>query len=105
PLFNPVGYVDAEARTQLQVHRSPAHDDAAWISLCSPESVQPLQAIATAVDPQIEGRGTGTGTDWIAELSHNDTAAPDLAGVAVPKVGGGSAFEFQPRRSLPLTVV
>jgi hypothetical protein len=105
PLFNPVGYVDAEARTQLQVHQSPAHDDAAWISLCSPESIQPLQAIATAVDPHIEVRVTGTGTDWIAELSENDTAATELPEVSVAKVSGGSTFEFQPRRSLPLTVV
>ena len=105
PLFNPVGYVNAEARAQLQVHRSPAHDDAAWISLCSPESVQPLQAIATAVDPHIEVRVTGTGTDWIAELSESDTAATELPEVSVAKVSGGSTFEFQPRRSLPLTVV
>jgi hypothetical protein len=105
PLFNPVGYVDAEARTQLQVHQSPAHDDAAWISLCSPESVQPLQAIATAVDPHIEVRVTGTGTDWIAELSESDTAATELPEVSVAKVSGGATFEFQPRRSLPLTVV
>ncbi len=105
PLFNPVGYVDAETRTHLQVHQSPAHDDAAWISLCSPESVQPLQAIATAVDPHIEVRVTGTGTDWIAELSENDTAATELPEVSVAKVSGGSTFEFQPRRSLPLTVV
>jgi hypothetical protein len=105
PLFNPVGYVDAETLTQLQVHQSPAHDDAAWISLCSPESVQPLQAIATAVDPHIEVRVTGTGTDWIAELSESDTAATELPEVSVAKVSGGSTFEFQPRRSLPLTVV
>ena len=105
PLFNPVGYVNAEARTELQVHQSPAHDDAAWISLCSPESVQPLQAIATAVDPHIEVRVTGTGTDWIAELSESDTAATELPEVSVAKVSGGSTFEFQPRRSLPLTVV
>ena len=105
PLFNPVGYVNAEARTQLQVHQSPAHDDAAWISLCSPESVQPLQAIATAVDPHIEVRVTGTGTDWIAELSESDTAATELPEVSVAKVSGGATFEFQPRRSLPLTVV
>ncbi|MFZ0712983.1 hypothetical protein, partial [Mycobacterium sp.] len=105
PLFNPVGYVDAEARTQLQVHQSPAHDDAAWISLCSPESVQPLRAIATAVDPHIEVRITGTGTDWIAELSESDTAATELPEVSVAKVSGGATFEFQPRRSLPLTVV
>jgi hypothetical protein len=105
PLFNPVGYINAETHAQLQVHQSPAHDDAAWISLCSPESVQPLQAIATAVDPHIEVRVTGTGTDWIAELSESDTAATELPEVSIAKVSGGATFEFQPRRSLPLTVV
>jgi hypothetical protein len=105
PLFNPVGYINAEVHPQLQVHQSPAHDDAAWISLCSPESVQPLQAIATAVDPHIEVQVTGTGTDWIAELSESDTAATELPEVSVAKVSGGATFEFQPRRSLPLTVV
>jgi hypothetical protein len=105
PLFNPVGYVNAETHAQLHVHPSPAHDDAAWISLCSPESVQPLQAIATSVDPHIEVRVTGTGTEWIAELSESDTAATELPEVSVAKVSGGATFEFQPRRSLPLTVV
>jgi hypothetical protein len=105
PLFNPVGYVNAEAHAQLEVHQSPAHDDAAWISLCSPESVQPLQAIATAIDPHIEVRVTGTGTDWIAVLAESDTAATELPEVSIAKVSGGATFEFQPRRSLPLTVV
>jgi hypothetical protein len=105
PLFNPLGYVNAELEDRLTVHRSPAHDDAAWISLCSPESVQPLQAIATAIDPRIEVRITGTGTDWTAELSETDSAAEELPEVSIAKVSGGATFEFQPRRSLPLTVV
>ena len=105
PLFNPVGYINAGAHAQLQVHQSPAHDDAAWISLCSPESVQPLQAIAAAIDPHIEVRVTGTVTDWIAELFESATAATELPEVSVAKVSGGATFEFQPRRSLPLTVV
>jgi len=105
PLFNPLGYVNAELGDRLTVHRSPAHDDAAWISLCSPESVQPLQAIATAIDPRIEVRITGTGTDWTAELSETDSAAEELPEVSIAKVSGGATFEFQPRRSLPLTVV
>jgi len=105
PLFNPVGYVNAEISGQLRVHQSPAHDDAAWISLCSPESVQPLQAIATAVDPHIEVRVTGTSTDWSVELSETDTATTELPEVSVAKVSGGSSFQFEPRRSLPLTVV
>jgi hypothetical protein len=105
PLFNPLGYVNAETHARLHVHRSPAHDDAAWISLCSPESVQPLQAIATAVDPHIHVQISGDGTDWTVELSETDTAATELPEVAIAKVSGGSTFEFQPRRSLPLTVV
>ncbi len=106
PLLNPAGYVVAEtAENRLVVHRSPAHDDRAWISLCSPESVQPLQAIATAVDPHIEVHLSGTDTDWTAELVETDTAADELSEVSVAKVSGGSTFQFEPRRSLPLTVV
>ena len=105
PLLNPAGYVCAETANRLVVHRSPAHDDAAWIALCSPESVQPLQAIATAVDPHIEVRVSGTNTDWTAELVETDTAAVELPEVSVTKVSGGATFQFEPRRSLPLTVV
>ncbi|UXA07577.1 hypothetical protein KXD96_05470 [Mycobacterium sp. SMC-2] len=105
PLLNPAGYVRAETADRLVVHRSPAHDDAAWIALCSPESVRPLQAIATAIDPHIEVRVSGTNTDWTAELVETDTAAPELPEVSVTKVSGGATFQFEPRRSLPLTVV
>ncbi|OBH79200.1 hypothetical protein A5681_05945 [Mycobacterium scrofulaceum] len=105
PLLNPADYVRAETADRLVVHRSPAHDDAAWIALCSPESVQPLQAIATAIDPHIEVRVSGTSTDWTAELVETDTAAAELPEVSVTKVSGGATFQFEPRRSLPLTVV
>jgi hypothetical protein len=106
PLLNPAGYVAAEtAGNRLTVRRSPAHDDGAWISLCSPESVQPLQAIATAVDPRVAVRVSGTATDWTAELVHTDAPTAELPEVSVTKFSGGSSFQFQPRRSLPLTVV
>jgi hypothetical protein len=106
PLLNPAGYVVAEiTQGRLAVHRSPAHDDGSWISLCSPESVQPLQAVANAVDPRIEVRVSGTSADWTAELVETDTAADELPEVSVAKVSGGSTFQFEPRRSLPLTVV
>jgi hypothetical protein len=105
PLFNPSGYVNADGGDRLTVRRSPAHDDAAWISLCSPESTQPLQAIATAIDPRIEVRVTGTSTDWTVELAETDSAAKELSEVAVVKFSGGATFEFKPRQSLPLTVV
>lgn len=106
PLLNPAGYVVAEtAGNRLIVRRSPAHDDAAWISLCTPESVQPLQAITTAVDPRLEVRVSGTNTEWTAELVETDTPAAELPEVSVAKVSGGSSFQFKPRRSLPLTVM
>jgi hypothetical protein len=105
PLLNPLGYVNAETQSGLHVHRSPAHDDAAWISLCSPESVRPLQAIATAIDPRIDVKISGNGTDWVAEFTETDSAAKEFPEVAIAKVSGGSTFEFQPRASLPLTVV
>ncbi len=106
PLLNPLGYVHAETTSHsLVVHHSPAHQDNAWISLCSPESVQPLQAIATAIDPHIQVRVTGANTEWTAELVESADEATELPEVSVAKVSGGSTFQFEPRRSLPLTVV
>ena len=106
PLLNPADYVVAEMESnRLHVHPSPAHDDRSWISLCSPESVQPLQAIATAVDPYIGVRVSGTAADWTAELVETDTPTEELPEVSVVRVSGGSTFQFEPRRSLPLTVL
>ncbi|MCK8644751.1 hypothetical protein [Mycobacterium colombiense] len=106
PLLNPAGYVVAETESnRLHVHPSPAHDDESWISLCSPGSVQPLQAIATAVEPRIEVRVSGTTADWTAELVETDTPSEELPEVSVVRVSGGSTFQFEPRRSLPLTVL
>lgn len=105
PLLNPIGYVHAEvAGGRLAVRRSPAHDDGAWIALCSPESARPLQAIATAVQPHIEVRVHGTSTEWAVELVETDSPATELPEVSVARVSGGSTFRFQPRHSLPLTV-
>ncbi len=106
PLLNPAGYVVAEvADDRLTVYRSPAHEDRAWISLCTPGYVQPLQAVATAVDPRIQVSVNGTDTDWTAEVWETDTPATELPEVSIAKVSRGSTFEFEPRRSLPLTVV
>ncbi|MEB3050105.1 hypothetical protein KV112_10220 [Mycolicibacter sp. MYC123] len=106
PLLNPAGYVQADITGGvLSVRRSPAHDDGAWIALCSPESINPLQAIATAVNPYLRVAVEGDGTDWSLELSETDTAATELPEVMVTKVSGGAKFVFRTRKSLPLTVV
>lgn len=106
PMLNPAGYVEADIDAgRLHVHRCASHDDGAWISLCSPASVQPLQAIATAVDPHLEVHVTGTDTDWTLELQHSDTVATVPSEVEVVKFSGGATWEFESRKSLPLTVV
>jgi hypothetical protein len=106
PLLNPAGYVVAEIEGgRLHVHPSPAHQDGSWISLCSPASMQPLQAIATAIDPHIAVRITGTEDDWTAEFEESDTAAKVSPEVEVTKFSLCATFEFEERRSLPLTVV
>jgi hypothetical protein len=104
PLLNPSGYVLADIDgPMLRVRPSPAHDDGAWIALCSPDSPAPLQAIATAVDARLAVDVTGAATDWTARFTPSDTAMAESPEVAVTKVSLGAAFEFQPRRSLPLT--
>ena len=106
PMLNPAGYVEADIDDgRLHVRRSPAHDDGAWIALCHKNSPRPLQAIATAVDPRLIVTITGTDTDWTAEFHRGDTAAVEVPEVQVTKVSRGAAFEFQPRRSLPLTAL
>jgi hypothetical protein len=104
PMLNPSGYVLADIDGPLlRVRPSPAHDDGAWIALCSPDSPAPLQAIATAVDAHLAVGVTGTPTDWTAQFTPSDTAMAESPEVAVTKVSLGAAFEFQPRKSLPLT--
>jgi hypothetical protein len=106
PLLNPAGYVRAEiGEGRIVVHHSPAHDDSAWITLCSPAEVNPLQAIATAVNPHLRVTVDGSDTDWTATVSETDAAAAELPEVMVTKVSGGANFVFRPRKSLPLTVV
>lgn len=106
PLLNPAGYVIAGLEDgRLHVHPSPAHGDGAWIALCSPHTPQALQAIATAVDPNLAVRVTGTADNWTAEFERVDTPIPESPEVQVTKFSGGASFVFEPRRSLPLTAV
>ena len=106
PLLNPAGYVICEVGGgRLHVAPSPAHRDGAWIGLCTPDNPQPLQAIATAVDPHLAVRVQGTATDWTAEFEATGTPIPEASEVQVTKFSGGAGFVFEPRRSLPLTVV
>ena len=106
PLINPAAYVDADVTSDaVRVHWSAAHADGTWISLCSPDEPRPLQAIVAAVDPHLDVEITGTDTEWTVRVVRTDTAAKEFREVSVAKFSRGATFEFEPRRSLPLTVV
>jgi hypothetical protein len=106
PLLNPANYVDADLTgDRLHVRPSPAHEDGSWISLCTPGGYVPLQAIVAAVNPKLDVQVEGTDTTWTASVIERSTPAKELSEVAVTKFSGGATFQFQPRRSLPLTVV
>jgi hypothetical protein len=106
PLLNPAKYVDADLTAgKLHVRPSPAHEDGSWISLCTPDAYVPLQAIVAAVNPNLDVQVEGTDTTWTASVIERSTPAKELSEVAVTKFSGGATFQFEPRRSLPLTVL
>jgi len=106
PLLNPAAYVFADVDPEfVHVRRSPAHQDGSWISLVSPVSDAPLQAIVAVVDPHLRAEVAGAESDWTVRVIETDTAAKELPEVAVCKFSGGASWVFEDRKSLPLTVV
>lgn len=106
PLLNPAAYVAVDVDADvLHVRPSPAHEDGAWISLCSPVADRPIQAIVAAVDPHLRAELAGTQTDWTVRVVETGIAAEEFSEVAVCKVSRGASWVFGDRTSLPLTVV
>ena len=105
PLLNPAAYVDASVSDAVVVRASPAHEDGAWITLCGPDSVTPLQAAVRAVDPHLDVEVSGTDEHWTASVVRRDEAAPVADEVAMTRISTGASFTFEPRRSLPITPV
>lgn len=106
PLLNPANYVvAAAAENAITVQASPAHEDGAWISLCGPDDVAPLQAIVRAVDPFFDVEVEGTPTEWSARVVRRAESAKEFDEVAVTRVSRGSSFVFQERESIPITPV
>lgn len=106
PLLNPAGYVEAAfGEDTVTVMRSPAHEDEAWIARTGPSSLRPLQAVVQGVSPYLDVDVNGSPDDWTAQVVRRAEPAKELDEVAVTRFSKGAAFAFQPRRSLPLTVV
>jgi hypothetical protein len=87
------------------VRRSPAYDDGAWIALCGPSAPRPLQAIVRAVDPHLDVEVEGTGSDWTATVIERPELAADFDEVSVTRISTGTSFQFEPRKSIPITPV
>ncbi len=106
PLLNPAAYVTAEfGDDAVVVRRSLAHDDDAWLALCGPESIAPLQAIVRAVDPRLDVAVVGDATAWRCRVVERAESAAEFDEVAVTRVSTGASFQFEPRHSLPITPV
>jgi hypothetical protein len=105
PLLNPAAYVTATIEDTIAVTRGPAHEDGAWITLCGPGRTAPLQAAVRALDPHLDVEVAGTDEEWAARVVRRHQPADEASEVAVTRFSTGAAFEFQPRRSLPITPV
>jgi hypothetical protein len=99
PLLNPAAYVDAIVSDVIAVRPSAAHEDGAWITLCGPGSVAPLQAAVRGVDPHLDVEVTGTDTAWTATVVRRDEPAPVADEVAMTRISTGASFTFERRRS------
>jgi hypothetical protein len=103
--MNPQPYTEfSRDGATITVSHSLAHQDGGWLSLCTPETPDPLRAIVRAVNPYLDVEVTGTATEWTARVVLTDTPAREAGPVAVTKISKGAAFGFEPRRSLPLFV-
>ncbi len=103
PLLNPAAYVVASVGDTLTVSASPAHADGAWVALCGPDALAPLQAVVRAVDPHLDVEASGTATDWTAHVVRRAEPAAEADPVAVTRFSTGAGFAFEPRRSIPIT--
>ena len=106
PLLNPAAYVDATVSgATLTVRPSRAWEDAAWITLCGPGRERPLRAVLGAVDPHLDVEVEGSPERWTATVVRRAEPLAEPDEVAVTRFSTGSTFEFEPRRSLPITPV
>jgi len=105
PLLNPAAYVTATVGEGVQVEHGPAHDDNGWITLVGPDRLSPLQAAVRAVDPHLDVEVTGSADSWTAYVERRSEPATEAGEVAVTRFSTGTSFIFQPRKSIPITVL
>lgn len=104
PMLGPDPYVLARPSEHgVSIEPSPAHEDGGWIRFLGPGAVRPLQAAVRALDPHWDVEVSGSTDAWTAVVIRADEPAPEMDEVAVTSFSTGTAFAFEPRRSLPIT--
>jgi hypothetical protein len=110
PAFQPQGYVDLRIdhdTEELVVHlsrRSLAHQDGAWASLLDADHLEPVEAILHAVHPTWHAEVLADGDDRLSLRVVRGDPTEESADVGLVRFSTGAGFEFQERKSLPLTV-
>ncbi|MBF6248562.1 hypothetical protein IU471_34225, partial [Nocardia elegans] len=112
PALNPLPYTgieieEAGERVRLHIPRaSGAQTDGTWPALLTAGQLQPLDALARAVDPRYVATGEDTADGLSVEFTLADRPFREASEVAVTRFSTGAAFEFTDRGiPLPLTVV
>ncbi|GAC67808.1 hypothetical protein [Gordonia soli] len=113
PVLGPHQYTGVQAWTEGDTvvvrlpERSDAVTDDGWMALLTTEHLEPLQAIATAVDPYWEIADTRT-VDGALEVrfATGGTARKESGEVAIARFSSGAEFQFTDRgRSIPIIPV
>ena len=111
PAFNPAGYVqlhvdESDGLRMRLVHGSPAEQDGAWPALLDSDHLEPLLAIAHAVDPYLRVRVALDSAEALELLVERaSTPMDEAAEVQVTRISTGASFVFADRgerRELPL---
>lgn len=113
PCFGPAQYtgltaVADEGSVVVRLPRkSDAMTDGGWMSILTPDHLEPLQAAATGVSPYLSVEGAVETDDALEiRIVRSDTAQKESGEVAVARFSGGASFEFVDRgRSIPITPV
>ena len=81
--------------------------DGGWITLLAEGHSDPLQAVATAVDPYLTVGAANRGDDATEfVISRGEQAHKESGEVAITRFSSGSSFEFTDRgRSIPIMPV
>ena len=109
PVLNPAAYVDLELSRDdvgLVVHLPPgrpAHRDGGWPTLLDADHLEPVDALLRAVDPT--WRAVAEPGEGLTFRVVRGAPADEAPEVALVRLSQGAAFELEPRRGLPLTVL